>query len=93
MCLFDLSTLEEDEAALSVKNSESSVVRYDLSLHTLVSNPDNPPEGRGGLVNIVQLYNLQGISAAQSDWLLWHLYWASLPQTLSFIHDTFTVLL
>ena len=26
MCLFDLSTLEEDEAALSVKNSESSVV-------------------------------------------------------------------
>ena len=53
----------------------------------LVSNPDTPStlqEERGSGENSKTFLYIQGILAAQSDWLMWqlsHLHWASLPQT------------
>ena len=57
--------------------------------------PFNTPRGKGGLVNIVQHFcTSAGISAVQSDWLMWqlsHLYLASLPQTLTHVYLYCTV--
>ena len=60
----------------------------------LVSNPDPHPKRKegSGEYSTTFLY-LHGISAAQSDWLMFqlsHLYWASLLQTT---YHTFTDLL
>ena len=65
------------------------MILYTLTKHALqfrvVSSPDPPSTlqlGKGGLVNIVQHFcRSGGISAEQSDWLMWqisHLYYASL---------------
>ena len=73
-------------------NDVTSQCNFPLSL---VRTPLQHSKRKGCPMNIVQHFCTSpvefGISAVQSDWLMWelsHVYWASLLQALSFTHHS-----